>query len=55
LLDLISREDLILPKLFWARSSRSEMQSRDVRNLLAGEYDIEYLRRQAKQLGVIAL
>jgi len=49
---IVSREDLILSKLFWARSSRSEMQFRDVRNLLAGECDIEYLRRQANQLGV---
>src|SRR5262245_54133291 len=49
---IVSREDLILSKLFWAKSSRSELQLRDVRNLLAVECDLEYLRRQAKRLGV---
>ena len=31
---IISREDLILSKLLWAKDSRSEVQLRDVRNLL---------------------
>ena len=34
---IVSREDLILSKLYWARESRSEMQLRDVGNLLAAE------------------
>lgn len=49
---IVSREDLILSKLYWARSSRSELQLRDVRNLLAAGCDVEYLRRQAERLGV---
>lgn len=49
---IVSREDLILSKLYWARSSRSEWQLRDVRNLLAVRGDFEYLRRQAARLGV---
>jgi serine/threonine protein kinase/Tol biopolymer transport system component len=49
---IVSREDLILSKLYWARSSRSELQLRDVGNLLAVECDVEYLGRQAKRLGV---
>jgi hypothetical protein len=49
---IVSCEDLILSKLYWAPSSRSEMQLSDVRNLLAVECDIEYLRRQAARLGV---
>jgi hypothetical protein len=49
---IVSREDLILSKLYWARTSRSELQLRDVRNLLAAGCDVEYLRRQAKRLGV---
>jgi Nucleotidyl transferase of unknown function (DUF2204) len=49
---IVSREDLILSKLYWARSSHSELQLRDVRNLLAAGCDVEYLRHQAKRLGM---
>ena len=49
---IVCREDLILSKLYWARGSRSELQLRDVRNLLALECDVEYLRRQAQRLGI---
>jgi len=49
---IVCREDLILSKLYWARGSRSELQLRDVRNLLAVECDVEYLRRQAQRLGI---
>jgi hypothetical protein len=49
---IVSLEDLILSKLFWARDSRSEMQLRDVRNLLSADCDMGYLRSRAKTLGV---
>ena len=49
---IISREDLILSKLEWAKDSGSEMQLRDVRNLLAANCDLDYLRRWAKDLSV---
>ncbi len=49
---IVSREDLILSKLYWAKDSRSEMQLRDVRNLLAAECDAVYLRSRAQMLGV---
>jgi hypothetical protein len=49
---VISREDLILSKLAWAKDSGSEMQLRDVRNLLSGGCDFEYLRQWAKDLSV---
>ncbi|HEY6330082.1 MAG TPA: hypothetical protein VI756_12155 [Blastocatellia bacterium] len=52
---IVSREDLILSKLYWARDSRSEMQLGDVRNLLLGPCDEGYLRSRAAQLGVSAL
>ena len=52
---IVSREDLILSKLYWARDSRSEMQLRDVRNLLAGDCDEEYLRSRAAALGISPL
>ncbi|MBI3530749.1 MAG: nucleotidyl transferase AbiEii/AbiGii toxin family protein [Betaproteobacteria bacterium] len=49
---LVSREDLILSKLAWARDAESELQMRDVRNLLSGEVDLAYLRQWAPSLNV---
>ena len=51
---IVSREDLILSKLFWAKDSKSEMQFRDVINLLSTDCDMEYLRSRAKTLEVDA-
>ena len=50
---IVSREDLILSKLLWAKDSKSEMQWRDVRNLLSPECDMTYLRSRAEFLGVV--
>lgn len=52
---LASREDLILSKLAWALDSGSELQMRDVRNLLAEPADMAYLRQWAPALGVSKL
>jgi hypothetical protein len=49
---IVSREDLILSKLCWAKDSKSEMQLSDVRNLLTADCDVQYLRSQANSLGV---
>lgn len=49
---IISKEDLILSKLLWARSSHSEFQLRDVRNLLATGYDADYVQGWAEKLAV---
>ena len=49
---LVSREDLILSKLAWAKDSESELQMRDVRNLLTSEVDAAYLRQWASALDV---
>lgn len=49
---IVSREDLILSKLYWAKDSKSEMQLRDVRNLLAADCDAVYLHSRASALGV---
>lgn len=49
---IVSLEDLILSKLYWARDSRSELQLRDVHNLLLLDCDHDYLRSRAKTLGV---
>ena len=39
----ITKEDLIISKLNWARDSRSEMQIRDIANLTDTEYDSAYV------------
>jgi hypothetical protein len=49
---IVSREDLILSKLVWARDGGSELQLRDVRALLDGTADAAYLRDWAAKLGV---
>jgi len=49
---IVSREDLILSKLVWAKDSKSEMQLRDVKNLLIPDCERAYLTSRAAQLGV---
>lgn len=49
---IVSLEDLILSKLYWARDSHSDFQPRDVRNLLKLDWDRDYLRSRAKTLAV---
>jgi len=51
---IVSREDLILSKLVWAKDSGSELQQRDVRSLLDPAMDLAYLRHWAERLGVAA-
>lgn len=52
---IVTREDLILSKLAWAKESRSEVQLRDVRNLMATGYDAAYVDSWKDDLGVAAL
>ncbi len=52
---IVSKEDLILSKLFWARDSHSESQLRDVRNLLATGCDRTHIERWTGELGVAQL
>ncbi len=52
---LVSREDLILSKLIWAKDSHSELQLRDIRNLLDGKLDKEYLLKWSEKLEVKSL
>jgi hypothetical protein len=49
---IVTREDLILSKLYWARNSKSELQLRDVRNLLSSDCDMPYLFSRAETLSV---
>ena len=56
-LGIVAPEDLILPKLEWANESKSEVQLKDVKNLLQSvkQLNRRYLTRWAKQLGVDSL
>lgn len=51
----ISRDDLILSKLNWAKKSRSEMQMRDVASIIRNGYDKEYVELWAEKLDVTDL
>ncbi len=50
----ISAEDLILAKLYWAKDSHSEMQLKDVRNLIeiVNSLDLKYIEDWISQLGL---
>ena len=52
---IVSLEDLILSKLRWAKDTRSELQLRDVRNLLGAKPDMLYLESRARMLSVSQL
>ena len=52
---IVSREDLILSKLVWARDSHSEMQLDDVANLMRDGYDRDYVDKWRDTLKVGAL
>ena len=52
---IVSKEDLIISKLSWAKDSHSELQLGDVRNMLATGYDAAYLQRWTRELGVDSL
>jgi len=52
---IVTKEDLIISKLWWAKDSHSELQLRDVRNLLATGFDAAYLGRWTRTLGLTTL
>lgn len=47
---IVSKEDLIISKLFWAKDSISELQLGDVKNLLRSGYDVKYLTEWTEKL-----
>jgi len=49
---IASKEDLIISKLFWAKDSGSEIQMRDVRNLIATGCDLPYIEKWTRELGL---
>lgn len=53
-ISIVSAEDLIISKLYWAKDSMSEMQIRDVRNLLktVSGIDSGYMAKWINTLGL---
>ncbi len=49
---IASKEDLIISKLWWAKDSHSELQLRDVRNLVSTGSDTDYIELWTKVLGI---
>jgi predicted nucleotidyltransferase len=52
---IVSKEDLIISKLYWARDSHSEFQLRDVKKLLESGYDAVYLNQWITKLNLTDL
>ncbi len=49
---VVSKEDLILSKLDWARDSHSQRQLTDVENLIATGCDMEYVKEWSAKLNL---
>jgi len=49
---IVSKEDLVLSKLDWARDSQSQRQLADVENLIASGCDMDYLRTWSARLNL---
>ena len=51
---VVRKEDLILSKIGWTEDSQSDVQKRDLRNLMATDYGEEYLEHGLKELAPVA-
>jgi hypothetical protein len=49
---VVTKEDLILSKLDWARDSQSQRQITDVENLIAAGCDVDYLKTWSAKLNL---
>jgi hypothetical protein len=52
---IVGKEDLILSKLCWAKDSHSELQLRDVKNLVSTGCDRDYIKHWTTELGLVDL
>ncbi|HLX68617.1 MAG TPA: hypothetical protein VKV04_03225 [Verrucomicrobiae bacterium] len=52
---IVTKEDLILSKLLWAKDSHSEFQLRDVKNLVATGFDRDYMQHWTGELDLAKL
>ena len=53
-MNIVSAEDLVISKLFWAKDSRSQIQLEDVRNILEDvkNIDKDYIKKWIKALAL---
>ena len=53
-IDITSPEDLVISKLYWAKDNLSEMQIRDVQNMIrtVPDMDMEYVKKWVTKLGL---
>lgn len=49
---IVSKEDLIISKLFWLKDSGSEQQKNDIKNLIDSGYDYEYMEKWLDKLNL---
>jgi hypothetical protein len=52
---IVSKEDLIISKLMWFKESNSELQKRDINNLLNTGFDTGYLMNWIKKLNLMKI
>ena len=49
---IVSKEDLIISKLYWAKDSNSEQQIKDIKNLVASGMDKNYINQWTEKLSL---
>jgi hypothetical protein len=49
---IVAIEDLIVSKLYWAKDSCAEIQLRDIKNLFKADFNLEYVEKWCKHLGL---
>ena len=52
---IVSKEDLLISKLYWAKDSHSEVQLRDIKNLIKTGYEANYLEHWTRKLDLHSL
>lgn len=51
-ISVVSLEDLIISKLYWAKDSFSEMQIKDIVSLMSLDIDLDYVKGWCNRLGL---
>jgi hypothetical protein len=51
-ISVVSLEDLIISKLYWAKDSFSEMQIKDIVSLIELDFDMDYVENWCSRLGL---
>ncbi|MGE5342192.1 MAG: nucleotidyl transferase AbiEii/AbiGii toxin family protein [Candidatus Omnitrophota bacterium] len=51
-ISVVSLEDLIISKLYWAKDSFSEIQIRDITSLMNLNFDMDYVKEWGHRLGL---